>query len=148
MKKPLAAVAAVILIAVAAIFIASLPAANINITQTDMDQAVTASGGVITREVTISEGDTFAVSLYAHWSSGMRWSASSGDFHIVKQDNGRDFTNSFPLPIGVGGPGREKWTFKALEKGETTITMTYRSVAQLDPRPPVINTLELKVTVK
>jgi predicted secreted protein len=145
MKKFVIVAISVITIA-AAIFISSLPAANVNVTQTDLDQAVKTNGGLITREVSVSKGDTFKITLYSHWSAGMKWSAGADDINIVRQDGTREFANDGP-PQSTGSPGREKWTFKALEKGETTIIMTYRSIAQL-PGLPIVNTLKLKVIVK
>ncbi|MEN8614936.1 protease inhibitor I42 family protein [Dehalogenimonas sp. THU2] len=132
------------LVVAAVIIISSLPAATIIINQTVMDQAYETSNGFILREVTVSQGDKFNVKLYSFPSAGMSWSARIDDFKIVKQQGPKEYSGS--SPISTGGPGMEKWVFKAIAEGETTIIMTYGSVGLTGP--PARNTLELKVTVK
>ncbi len=146
MKKPLVAAVAVIFIAIAAVFIVSLPAATIIVNETELNRAYENNGGLILREITVSPGDKFDVKLFAFASAGMQWSGGVGDIPIVKLNHPRGYSDGSPIPISFGGPGMEKWTFKALEPGETTIMMTYGSVGLTGP--PVANTLKLKVTVR
>lgn len=143
-KRPWIAAIAVVLVVAAVIIISSLPAATIIINQTVMDQAYETPNGLISREVTVSQGDKFNVKLYAFRSAGIFWSARVDDFEIVKQQGPGEYSGG--SPISIGGPGMEKWVFKTIAEGETTITLTYGSVGLTGP--PAANTLEVKVTVK
>ena len=147
MKKPIIALIAVILVMTLIAIISSLPSANIAITQDDMEHAYATNDGIIQGQITVNSGDSFKVTLYAHWSSGMRWSVRFNEPGIVRQDGPREFTNDGP-PLTTGSPGHEEWTFKALAEGETTITMTYGSVANLPDAPRNVNTLILVVEVE
>ena len=73
----------------------------------------------------------------------MRWSASTGNSLIVRVDKHK-YVSDAPWPA-IGGPGREVWTFKGLEKGTTSIKMIYGSVGLTGP--PVANTLIFSVRV-
>ncbi|XUX01020.1 MAG: protease inhibitor I42 family protein [Dehalogenimonas sp.] len=131
-------------IIIAGIALFSMPAANIKVTQTDMDQAVTSNGGLITKELTISNGKTFTISLFSAVYAGMRWSGSSNNIDVVRQDGAAELTGGFPF----GGRDGEKWTFKANNTGQATISMSYASVGVFDPPKPIVNTLKVIVTVK
>jgi predicted secreted protein len=120
---------------------------NIVVTEDELDQAYATNNGVISRTITVNSGDTLTVTLYAHWSAGCKWSIGVYDRSILKLDGSREFINDGPSG-SVGAPGREIWTFKALEEGVATITMTYGSVADLPDAPRNVNTLELTVEVK
>ena len=146
MRKTLIAIAIALAIVASIIYIASLPAATIAITQDELDQAYDANGGVITRQIEVSSGDKFRVNLYAHWSSGMKWSVSYDRPGIVRQDGARELVyDSLPL---FGSPSHEEWIFKALAEGEAAIILTYGSVANLPDAPRSVNTLIIKVKVK
>jgi predicted secreted protein len=143
-KKTIPKIAiAVVLLLIGFIYIASLPAANIKITQTDMEQAAKTNGGLITRDLTISKGDTFTLNLFAAGYAGMRWSGNSDKVEVVRQDGAREFNDPFPF----GGRNGEKWTFKAVNAGHATISMSYQSVGIFDTPPPIVNTLKIQVTV-
>lgn len=93
MKKRLLIISAsAVLILLAGIFIASRPAAVIEITQSDMEQAAASNDGLIIRDVTVSKGDTFTVKLYAAGSAGMRWSVGFTNPAVARQDGAREFT--------------------------------------------------------
>lgn len=139
-KRFLIISASAILILLAGIFIASRPAAVIEITQ----QAAASNDGLIIRDVTISKGDTFTVKLYAAGSAGMRWSVGFTNPAVARQDGAREFTGEFFF----GGRSGEEWTFKAVDAGTAVISMSYASVGVFDTPPPVINRLTINVTVE
>ena len=147
MKKKLLALSATTLMVVLLVATSCLPTAvNISVTEDDMEQAYATNDGIISRQITVNSGDSFKVTLYAHWSAGMKWSVRYSEPGIVRVDNARKFINDGP-PGTVGSPGREIWTFKALDSGETTVIMTYSSVANLPDTPQNVNTLKLVVEV-
>ena len=146
MKRLLVALAGILVITLVAVIISSLPTASVVVTSEDMTRALETNDGIISRQITINSGDSFKVTLYAHWSAGMKWSVSYSEPGIVRVDSAREFINDGP-PGTVGSPGREYWTFKALDAGTTTVIMTYRSVANLPDAPQNVNTLELVVVV-
>ncbi len=147
MKKPLIALSATTLIVMLLVATSCLPTAvNIAITEDDLEQATATNDGIISRQITVKSGDSFKVTLYAHWSAGMKWSVRYSEPGIVRVDGAREFINDGP-PGSVGSPGREIWTFKALDTGVTTIIMAYSSVANLPDAPQNVNTLKLVVVV-
>ena len=119
---------------------------NITLTADDLAQALETNDGVIQRQITVNSGDIFDVTLYANWSAGMKWSVSYSEPGVVRVDSAREFINDGP-PNSFGAPGREFWTFKAVDTGITTVIMTYGSVANLPDAPQNVNTLELFVEV-
>jgi len=81
--------------------------------------------GNITRNLEIAVGDTIKVTLCSNASTGFQWSetAQIGAPALIQQ-----VEHEFVAPEGeglVGAPGNEVWTFKALEKGTTTVSMEY-----------------------
>lgn len=79
----------------------------------------------ITREVTVADGGTVTVSLGSNPTTGFSWdeAAQIADPTVLQQ------TGSERLPAEsqglVGAPGTQVWTFKALTKGTTTVSMEY-----------------------
>ena len=144
MKKKLLALSATTIIAILLVATSCLSTAdNVVVTSEDMTQALEASNGIIQRQITIHSGDSFEVTLYAHWSAGMKWSVSYSEPGVVRADSAPEFINDGP-PGTVGSPGREYWTFKALDTGVVTITMTYSAGPDGIQN---VNTLELVVEV-
>ena len=86
--------------------------------------------------------------LYSHPSSGVRWELIEISDNTVLAELEHQF-KPFEESIGcnrvVGSPGKETWTFRALDKGESTVTMGYQ-----DRRPgeEIHETLVLTVTVE
>ena len=118
---------------------------NVIVTQDDLEQAI-ATDGVVLKQIIINKGDTFRVTLYAHLGAGDRWSIGNYDRSIIEFDYPQEL-----IPDntgGFGGPGKEVWTFKALNEGVTTITMFKGSLADLPDTALNMNTLELTVEVK
>jgi len=78
----------------------------------------------ISKEMEVAVGDSFAVTLCSNPTTGFQWSeAQVSDQTVLKQTD-----HSF-VPPGetgiVGAAGQDVWTFKALKKGESTVSMEY-----------------------
>jgi len=79
----------------------------------------------ISKQMAVTAGNTFTVTLCSNATTGFQWSESAviSDPTVVQQ-TGHEFVS--PEKTGlVGAPGNEVWTFKALKKGTSTITMEY-----------------------
>lgn len=79
----------------------------------------------ISKEVTVAVGDSFKVTLCSNATTGFQWSESAqiSDTTVVQQTDHKFVS---PETEGlVGAPGKEVWTFKALKKGTSTISMEY-----------------------
>ncbi len=143
MKKSLIALIAIILVVTLIATTSCLPTVvNIAITEDDMEQAYATNDGIISRQITVNSGDSFTVTLYAHFGAGLRWSAGVEDTSVVRSKEHRIISDD--PPGTVGGPGTEVWTFKALNTGVVTITMTYSAGPDGIQN---VNTLELVVEV-
>lgn len=66
MKKPIIALIGISLVIVLTAIISSLPAANVIVTEGDMEQATATNNGKVSRQVAVNSGDSFTVTLYAH----------------------------------------------------------------------------------
>ena len=79
----------------------------------------------ISKEVAAAVGDSFTVTLCSNPTTGFQWSESAqiSDPTVVQQ---MDHKFVSPEAEGlVGAPGKEVWTFKALKKGTSTISVEY-----------------------
>jgi len=79
----------------------------------------------ISKQMAVTASNTFTVTLCSNATTGFQWSESAqiSDQTVVQQ-TGHEFVS--PENTGVvGAPGNEVWTFKALKKGTSTITMEY-----------------------
>jgi inhibitor of cysteine peptidase len=93
---------------------------SVNISCTDFDNQPH-----ISKQLTVAAGNTFTVTLCSNATTGFQWSESAqiSDQTVIQQ-TGHEFVS--PEKTGVvGAPGNEVWTFKALKKGTSTITMEY-----------------------
>lgn len=79
---------------------------------------------VITRDVTLSVGDTLKVSLGANHSTPYRWTPDPkiADGAVLKQTSHEYIRANTDR---VGAPGTEVWTFTASHAGKTTIVAGY-----------------------
>jgi inhibitor of cysteine peptidase len=78
-----------------------------------------------TKQVSVTAGDSFSVTLCSNATTGYQWSdtAQISDLTVIEQ-----LSHETLAPQNtkiVGAPGSEMWTFKALKKGTTTIHMDY-----------------------
>jgi len=79
----------------------------------------------ISREVEVNAGDSFTLTLGSNPTTGFTWldSAQIGDRTVLQQTS-HEFIS--PEETGVvGAPGKDVWTFKALKKGTTEVSMEY-----------------------
>jgi len=87
------------------------------------------AGNHITRHVEVSTGETFTVTLCSNASTGFQWaeSAQVSDKGVLRQTShefippgGKD--DESPAP---GTAGKQQWTFEALRKGTTEVSLEY-----------------------
>ena len=77
------------------------------------------------KEVEIAVDGSLTVTLESNATTGFQWDEASkiGDQTVLKQ-----VEHQFIAPEStgmVGAPGKEVWTFRALKKGNSTISMEY-----------------------
>jgi len=80
---------------------------------------------VISKAVEVAIGDSFTVTLCSNRTTGFQWSESAQiSDQTVLQQTAHEFVP--PEAKGVeGAAGKEVWTFKALKKGKTDVSMKY-----------------------
>jgi len=83
----------------------------------------------IRKEVEVTAGDSFTVTLCSNPTTGFLWSESAqiSDQTILQQTN-HEFVApeaKGDRPPPPGSPGQEVWTFKALKEGKSTVSMEY-----------------------
>ena len=100
------------------------------------------------KEVEIAAGGSLTVTLESNRTTGFQWGLTSISDQAVLERVDQKYVapeatqNGAPL---VGAPGAEAWTFKALKKGNSTISMGYsRSWESVPPA----KTFSLTVSVK
>ncbi len=105
----------------------------------------------VSKEVEVPVDGSLTISLYSCPAEGRQWSESPqiGDETVL-----REVDHKYePAPRGLGctpppgTPGREVWTFKALEKGMSTISMEYTHPWEGGEKEPML-TFVLTVVVK
>ena len=111
MNKRILAVIVVVMVVVAAVTTAVLNRAS--------------GGDKITGDAfETSVGKTFTIALDANATTGYGWSQTVNDTSIVAYV-GTAYVATPRDPQVVGGGGTDTFTFKAVGKGTTTITLTY-----------------------
>jgi inhibitor of cysteine peptidase len=79
----------------------------------------------MSKQINVNSGDSFKVTLCSNPTTGFQWSESAqiSDSTVVQQTNHKSVP---PESEGlVGAPGKEVWTFKALKKGTSTVSLEY-----------------------
>jgi len=82
----------------------------------------------ISKEVTVAVGDSFTVTLCSNPSTGRDWESPQISDQTMLQQSEHKFMPpeaKDDKPPAPGTPGKEIWTFKALKKGETTVSMEW-----------------------
>ena len=98
------------------------------------------------KQVELSVGQSLVVTLDSNASTGYSWSLTENSDETVLSNTGNKYINPpQTTPPIVGAPGVEEWTFKALKKGTSTISLGYRR--PWESTPPV-ETFDLTVVVK
>jgi len=119
------------------------PTAYYGISQVDVSYSGAGKGIDI-----IAVDSSLIVTLWSHPSSGVKWELIEISNSTVLEQVDHQFEVS-DKGIGcwkkVGGPGKEIWTFNAIDEGESTITLKYREIRE---NGKTIETLVLTVIVK
>jgi len=76
-------------------------------------------------EVKVAVGGTVIVTLESNPSTGFSWALAGNSDEGVLQEVGHEYNPPEGDPPLVGAGGHEVWTFQALEKGTSTISMEY-----------------------
>ena len=81
----------------------------------------------ISQEVEVAVGDSFTVTLCSNPTTGFMWSESAqiSDQTVLQQTDHKFEAPKTTEPPIEGAAGKEVWTFQALKKGETTVSMKY-----------------------
>jgi inhibitor of cysteine peptidase len=95
------------------------------------------------KQVELSVGQTLVVTLASNVTTGYSWSLTGISDESVLQKSGNEYIA--PTTNLVGAGGQDVWTFKALKKGTSTISMGYSRPWETDTPP--IETFGLTVVV-
>jgi len=81
----------------------------------------------ISKEVEVGVGGTLTVTLCSNPSTGFIWSetAQISDQSVLQQTDHRLVMPGAEPPPPPGTAGQEVWTFSALNKGTSTVSMEY-----------------------
>ena len=97
------------------------------------------SGGQVQLEV----GQSLVVTLASNVTTGYSWSLTDNSDSSVLTEIGNEYIA--PQTTLVGAGGKEEWTFKALKKGTSSISMGYRQ--PWETGTPPAETFSLTVVV-
>ena len=98
-------------------------------------------------EVKVAAGGKVIVTLESNPSTGFSWMLSEITSEGVLEEAGNEFqSDNTDNPPLVGAGGHEIWTFKALKKGTSTISMEYSR--PWDGGEKGVETFELTVIVE
>jgi len=95
------------------------------------------------KQVELSVGQSLVVTLESNATTGYSWALVQNSDDSVLNETGHEYIAPQTTLIGAGG--NEEWTFKALKKGTSTISMGYSR--PWESIPPV-ETFDLTVVVK
>jgi len=96
------------------------------------------------KQVELAVGQSLVVTLDSNASTGYSWSLAQNSDDSVLNETGNKYLA--PQTTLVGAGGKEEWTFKALKKGTSSISMVYRRSWEKDTPPA--KTFDLTVVVK
>ncbi len=81
---------------------------------------------VISKEVEVAVDGSLRVTLCSNPSTGFQWeSVKITDQSVLEQVDHKFVSPESESPPPPGTPGQEIWTFKALKKGTSTISIDY-----------------------
>ena len=95
------------------------------------------------KQVELSVGQSLVVTLESNATTGYSWALFQNGDDSVLNKTGNEYVA--PQTTLVGAGGKEEWTFKALKKGTSAISMGYSR--PWESTPPV-ETFDLTVVVK
>jgi inhibitor of cysteine peptidase len=96
------------------------------------------------KQVELSVGQTLVVTLASNVTTGYSWSLTENSDETVLSKTGNEYITPQTTLMGAGGT--EKWTFQALKKGTSIISMEYSRPWETDTPPA--DTFNLTVVVK
>ncbi len=81
----------------------------------------------VSGQVEVAMGDSFTVTLGSNPTTGFQWAeeAQISDTGVLKQVDHEFISPESEPPPPPGTPGQEVWTFEALKKGTTIVSMEY-----------------------
>jgi inhibitor of cysteine peptidase len=95
------------------------------------------------KQVELSVGQSLILTLASNATTGYRWTVVKNSDEGVLHESGHEYIA--PKTNLVGAGGKEAWTFKAMKKGTSTISMEYSRPWE-EGTPPV-ETFVLTVVV-
>ncbi len=99
------------------------------------------------KQVELSVGQSLVVTLDSNpGSTGYSWALMQNSDESVLSNTGNKYIAPQTTAPMVGAPGVEEWTFQALKKGTSTISMGYRQPWM--PTVTPVETFGLTVVVK
>ncbi|XUW99897.1 MAG: protease inhibitor I42 family protein [Dehalogenimonas sp.] len=120
---------------------------GLTVTAEDMGADHFDSARLLISEISVARGETIVLTMYSlSGSFPAIWHFVPDSSGIIEQQGEREFIPDwFPTGGGAGPiPGNEKWIFKAMKAGETTLTMNFRTRSDI---PVTIVTFNLRITV-
>jgi inhibitor of cysteine peptidase len=113
---------------------------SINIPAADFDKQAN-----IAREVEVSAGDTFTITLDSNATTGFQWTVQA---KIANESVLNQIAHDYVAPNGkaLGQAGTEQWTFKAVNAGTTTVNLSYDRTWEGGEKG--VRTFELTAVVK
>jgi inhibitor of cysteine peptidase len=83
-----------------------------------------ASQNQITKELSVKAGDSFTVTLCSNPTTGFQWESAVISDQSVLTETNHQFVGPEDENL-VGAGGEDVWTFQALKKGTSTISIAY-----------------------
>ena len=143
MRKPLWGVLAVILLASLCLGVGTACSGS-SASSSGSGNTVNVDSSYSGKQVELSVGQSLVVILASNATTGYSWSLSGNSDSTVLSKIDNKYIAPQPTNI-VGAGGSEKWTFQALKKGSSTISMGYSR--PWESTPPA-ETFDLTVVVK
>ncbi len=112
----------------------------INIRAADFDKQAN-----IARELEVKAGDTFTINLDSNATTGFQWTVQA---KIANESVLSQIAHDYVAPNGkaLGQAGTEQWTFKAVNAGTTTVSLSYDRTWEGGEKG--VRTFELTAVVK
>jgi inhibitor of cysteine peptidase len=133
-----------ILLAVFALVIVSAIAVGTMAATSGGGKSVNIDASYSGKQVELSVGDLLVVTLASNGTTGYSWSLTGISDESVLQKSENHYVA--PKTDLMGAEGQEVWTFNALTKGTSTISMGYSR--PWEKGTPPIQTFDLTVVVK
>lgn len=97
------------------------------------------------KTVQVANGGALVVALTSNPSTGYGWVIVDPEPAILELDGEPKFVPAGSTTQVVGAPGTEVFTFRAVEKGESTLKMEYRRSFEPNQAPADSFSIEVKV---